>query len=128
MTQAQFAKMLTALNPESLAALAAFVNGSKPAKQAQPKRSKAEWLAAKDRSIVATFKKRGVTDVILMDRDNRSKPFNIRPFGRKNEAGELTGWLAEGKIVKKGESGVKGLFHVSQTRDMTDEEVEKFAS
>jgi hypothetical protein len=122
MTQAQFVELISALKAVGLG-----VPDAKVAKQ-PAKRSKAEWLAAKDKSIVATFKKRGVKDVVLMDRTDRNKPFNIRPFGRKDETGAYNGWLGQGRIVKKGESGVKGLFHVSQTRDMTDEELEKFAS
>jgi hypothetical protein len=63
-------------------------------------------LARKDASILRTFKKRGITDVVLMDRSDRSKPFNVRPY---------QGWLANGRIVRKGQKSVKGLFHISQT-------------
>jgi len=109
MTQAQFAKLLAGIDPNVLAAIA----GAKPAKQA--KRSKAEMLAAKDRSIKATFTKRGIKDVVLMDRNDPNKPFNVRPYGRMEDGVAVNGWLAEGRVVKKGEKSVRGLFHISQT-------------
>jgi hypothetical protein len=63
-------------------------------------------LAQRDAQIVALFKKRGFADVVLMDRSDQSKPFNVRPF---------KGWLDQGRIVRKGSKSVKGLFHVTQT-------------
>jgi hypothetical protein len=63
-------------------------------------------LASKDAAIVAAFKRKGFTDVVLMDRSDKSKPFNVRPF---------KGWLDQGRIVRKGSKGCKGLFHVLQT-------------
>ena len=42
----------------------------------------------------------------LMDRSDKSKPFNIKPF---------KAWLAEGRIVRKGQRGFHGLFHIDQT-------------
>lgn len=82
------------------------------------KRSKADVLADKDASILSTFKRRGITNVVLMDRSDRSKAFNVRPFGRVMEDGSKTGWLGEGRVVKKGETSVRGLFHVSQTEEL----------
>jgi hypothetical protein len=110
MTQAQIAKVLAA-NPALLAALGAM--NVKPAKQA--KRTKADMLAAKDRSIKATFTKRGIKDVVLMDRTDPTAEFNVRPYGRELEDGSRSGWLGQGRQVKKGESSVRGLFHISQT-------------
>ena len=115
MTQAQILKAL-ASDPNVAAVLAGMVKQAKPAK-----RSKADMLAAKDRSIKATFTKRGIKDVVLMDRSDRSKPFNVRPFGRPAKDDQpATGWIAEGRIVKKGEHGVRGLFHISQTEPLTE--------
>ena len=96
--------------------LAGVITSRKPAKQA--KRSKAEILAEKDRSILATFKRRGFKNTVLMDRTDATKAFNVRPFGRVNEDGSKTGWLAEGRVVKKGETSVRGLFHFDQTEEL----------
>jgi hypothetical protein len=41
-----------------------------------------------------------------MDRSDRSKPFNIKPY---------QAWLQENRMVRKGEKSVRGLFHASQT-------------
>lgn len=110
MTQAQVLKAL-AKDPAVAAILAGL---AKPAKQA--KRTKAEMLAAKDRAIKATFTKRGIKDVVLMDRNDPTAEFNVRPYGRPaTDDQPATGWLAEGRQVKKGEKSVRGLFHISQT-------------
>jgi hypothetical protein len=37
---------------------------------------------------------------------DKSKPFTIKPF---------KAWMNEGRMVRKGEHGIRGLFHVSQT-------------
>jgi hypothetical protein len=79
------------------------------------KRTKAEMLSAKDRALKATFTKRGIKDVVLMDRDDLTKPFNVRPYGKVNADGSKTGWLALGRQVRKGETSVRGLFHETQT-------------
>jgi hypothetical protein len=72
-----------------------------------PKGAKADAgsLAAKDQRIVNAFNKRGFK-VTLMDRDNPKAPFDVRPF---------KGWLDQGRVVRKGQKGVKGLFHITQT-------------
>ena len=99
--------------------LIGVVNANESRKVAkQPKRTKAEVLADKDRSILATFRRRGFKDTVLMDRTDRNKPFNVRPFGRIQEDGSKTGWLGEGRVVKKGETSVRGLFHVDQTEEL----------
>jgi hypothetical protein len=63
-------------------------------------------LASKDRSLVNTFARRGFKNVVLMDRADKSKPFNIKPY---------KAWIAEGRVVRRGERGVRGLFHIDQT-------------
>ena len=62
-------------------------------------------LADKDRQIVAMFKRRGF-DAHLMDRNDPKVPFDVRPY---------KGWLEVGRVVRKGQHGVRGLFHVTQT-------------
>ena len=63
-------------------------------------------LAAKDQHLINTFHRKGFKDVVLMDRDDPTKPFDVRPF---------KGWLDQGRIVRKGQKGVRGLFHLTQT-------------
>jgi hypothetical protein len=62
-------------------------------------------LAAKDARIVAAFARRGFK-VTLMDRNDPKLPFDTRPY---------KGWLEVGRVVRKGQHGVRGLFHVTQT-------------
>jgi len=98
------------LTQEQLAALIANVvsqvmqgqsAGSKPASVASP----VDKLAQRDAAIRAGFKRRGIQDVVLMDRADKSKPFNVKPF---------RAWLEAGYQVRKGERSIKGLFHQSQ--------------
>jgi hypothetical protein len=60
---------------------------------------------AKDRSLISAFSRRGFK-VMLMDRNDPTKPYDVKPF---------KAWIKEGRIVRRGERGVRGLFHVSQT-------------
>ena len=75
----------------------------------KPKQSKAQMLASKDKRIVAAFARKGIKNVVLMDRTDPNAPFNVKPYKV---------WLAEGRIVRKGEHGAEGLFHVSQTDEV----------
>jgi hypothetical protein len=72
-----------------------------------PKGSKAapSDLAANDAKLVAAFARKGFR-VTLMDRTDPAKPYDVRPF---------KGWLEQGRIVRKGSKGIRGLFHVTQT-------------
>jgi len=72
-----------------------------------PKGAKADaaTLAAKDEALRRRFLKRGFS-VTLKDRSDPNKPYDVRPF---------KGWLDQGRIVRKGQKGVKGLFHITQT-------------
>jgi hypothetical protein len=63
-------------------------------------------LASKDARIAAAFARRGFKDAVLKDRANPDKPYTVRPF---------QGWLAEGRIVRRGQKGVMGLFDITQT-------------
>jgi hypothetical protein len=85
-------------------------NNTQPVNGAASRATQAERLAAKDRSLLSTFARRGFKDVVLLDRNAPTKPFNVRPFG---------GWIKEGRLVRKGEHGVRGLFHISQTEPVT---------
>jgi hypothetical protein len=62
-------------------------------------------LASKDATLVSSFHRRGFKGVVLMDRADPSKPYNIKPS---------KAWLAEGCIVRKGQKGARGLFHITQ--------------
>ena len=50
--------------------------------------------------------RRGFKPIILMDRNDPSKDYNIRPY---------RGWIKLGRVVRKGERSVFGLFHIDQT-------------
>jgi hypothetical protein len=63
-------------------------------------------LASKDQHLINAFHRKGFKDVVLMDRSDPAKDYNVRPF---------KGWLEQGRIVRKGQRGVRGLFHVTQT-------------
>ena len=84
---------------------------SKPAPQFENSFGRFDPIA-KDRQLIAAFKRKGFTDVVLMDRSDRTKPFNVKPYGSVEKG---TGWLAEGRVVRRGEKSVKGLFHITQT-------------
>jgi hypothetical protein len=99
--QTELAQIVSAV----IQALKVGDTSAKPASISAPGNS----LEQKDRSLVAGFKRRGITDVVLMDRADKSKPFNIKPF---------KAWLEQGRMVKKGEKSIKGLFHVSQTSEL----------
>lgn len=96
MTQAEIAQIV--------AAVLAAQNQNAPS-PARPD-NKAAMLGKKDKSLLSGFARKGFKDVVLMDRADPTKPFNVRPF---------KGWLEQGRIVRKGERGVRGLFHISQT-------------
>ena len=85
-------------------------NNTQPMNGAAPRATQAERLAAKDRSLLSTFARRGFKDVVLLNRNDPTKPYNVRPF---------QAWINEGRLVRKGEHGVRGLFHISQTEPVT---------
>jgi hypothetical protein len=85
-------------------------NNTQPVNGAAPKVTQAERLAHKDRALLSTFARRGFKDVVLLDRNDPTKPFNVKPF---------QAWIKEGRLVRKGEHGVRGLFHISQTEPVT---------
>lgn len=77
------------------------------------KSSKSDRLASKDQQILRGFARKGIKGVVLMDRNDPTKDFNVRPF---------KGWFALGRVVKKGQHGVRGLFHISQTEALPQAE------
>jgi hypothetical protein len=107
------ANMANTLNQDQLAQVVSAVLQALNTSTASPKApsisAPGNSLEAKDRSLIAGFKRRGITDVVLMDRADKSKPFNVKPF---------KGWLEQGRMVKKGEKSIKGLFHISQTSEL----------
>ena len=78
--------------------------GAKPASISAP----VDTLAQKDRALIAGFKRKGIPadQIVLMDRANPAKPFNVKPF---------KAWLEQGQQVRRGEKSIQGLFHQSQT-------------
>jgi hypothetical protein len=80
-------------------------------KDAAPQAKAGNSLEAKDRALVNGFRRRGIplNEIVLMDRTDRSKPYTIKPFKQ---------WLAEGRMVKKGEKSIRGLFHITQTSEL----------
>jgi hypothetical protein len=107
---------MTNMTEQQLAALIASVVGQVLAGQtAAPKaspflakgqRAAPSDLASRDQSILNAFHRKGFKDVQLLDRTDPTKPFNVKPF---------KAWLDAGRIVRKGQKGVKGLFHIHQT-------------
>jgi len=108
---------MTTMTPDQLAALIAKVvtevmQGQNATPKASsrflPKGSHAapSDLAAKDQQLINAFLRKGFKDVQLMDRADPTKPFNVKPF---------KSWLNDGRIVRKGQRGVRGLFHITQT-------------
>jgi hypothetical protein len=102
-----FAQLTAALSQPVAASKAATAKTSYRYSGFLPKGSKAtpSDLADKDRQIVAAFKRRGFS-VTLMDRNDPKLPYDVRPY---------RGWLEVGRVVRKGQHGVKGLFHITQT-------------
>ena len=103
--------MTNTLNEVQLAQIVSAVISALQVQGAAPKGAAAQAkqpmdLASKDRSLVNTFARRGFKNVVLMDRADKSKPFNVKPYKL---------WLAEGRVVRRGEKSTRGLFHISQT-------------
>jgi hypothetical protein len=65
-------------------------------------------LEAKDRALISGFKRRGIPadQITLMNRADPKAEFNVKPFKL---------WLEFGRMVRKGERSIRGLFHISQT-------------
>jgi hypothetical protein len=72
------------------------------ASKAAPISAPADKLAQRHAAILAGFKRKGYKDAKLFT--------DIKPF---------KSWMAEGRIVKKGQKSIKGLFHRDQTDAVT---------
>jgi len=98
----------TTLNQIVAAVLQALGNTSTASPKAPAVSQPANSLEAKDKALVNGFRRRGIPldQIVLMDRNDRSKPHTIKPFKQ---------WMAEGRMVRKGQHGIRGLFHISQT-------------
>jgi hypothetical protein len=102
-----FAQLTAALSQPVAASRAATAKTSYRYSGFLPRGAKAapSDLAAKDARILAAFKRRGF-DAHLMDRNDPKVPYDCRPYRK---------WLEVGRVVRKGQRGVAGLFHVTQT-------------
>ena len=73
---------------------------------------KAIYAAKNDADCIAVFTKAGYADVMPR--------VNVLTYGKVKEDGSKTGWLALGRMVKKGEKAVRvgpfALFHLDQTQ------------
>ena len=85
------------------------IQGASPKAEASAKPGNS--LEAKDRSLVQGFKRRGipVDQIVLMNRADPKAAYNVKPFKL---------WLQEGRMVRKGQHGIRGLFHISQTDEL----------
>jgi hypothetical protein len=90
------------------AVLKALQTQGAASKDAAPVARVGNSLEQKDKALVNGFRRKGIPldQIKLMDRNDKSKPFTIKPF---------KAWMEQGRMVRKGERGVRGLFHVSQT-------------
>lgn len=94
----------------------------KKAKGGRQKMSDAEkalFIAQNDAECVKVFTKAGYKDV---------KPrVNVLTYGKVKEDGTKTGWLGQGRIVRKGERSLRvgpfNLFHISQTQELVEGQV-----
>jgi hypothetical protein len=93
------------------AVLKALQTQGAASKDAAPVAKAGNSLEQKDKALVNGFRRRGipVDQIKLMDRSNPKAPFNVKPFKL---------WLQEGRMVRKGEHGIRGLFHQSQTDEI----------
>jgi hypothetical protein len=111
MTQAQIAKAVTA-------AVQAALAGAVKQQNAKATHTPFDAQAAIDRACKKAGFPKGTAKV------------NVLTYGTIKD-GELTGWLAKGRIVIKGQKALKvgslRLFHEVQTRPMTDDELKALA-
>ena len=61
-------------------------------------------------AVAKAFNRKGIkNNDMKFKTDSNPTDYNIRTY---------KGWLTVGRIVKRGEHGVKGLFHISQTKEI----------
>ena len=104
LNQTQLAQIVSAV-------LAALNTSNSSTPKAASISAPVDTLAQKDRALIAGFKRKGipVDQIVLMDRANPAKPFNVKPF---------KAWLEQGRQVRLGEKSIKGLFHQLQTDEI----------
>ena len=94
--------MANALNQDQLSQIVQAVISALQVQGAAPKAASisapADRLAQRHAAILKGFQRKGFKDAKLF--------VDIKPF---------KGWLAEGRQVRKGQHGIKGLFHRDQT-------------
>lgn len=100
----------TAMADQLLKAAAALMaNGAKKPKANEA--DKAARMAANDAECVKVFTAAGYKDV--------QPRVNVLTYGKEKPDGTKTGWLAQGRRVKKGEKSLQvgpfRLFHLDQT-------------
>lgn len=101
----------TAMADQLLKAAAALIgaNGTKKVKATDGE--KAARMAANDAECVRVFTAAGYKDV--------QPRVNVLTYGKEKPDGTKTGWLSQGRRVKRGEKGLRvgpfNLFHVDQT-------------
>ena len=75
---------------------------------------KQAYAAQNDAACVAAFTKAGYKDV--------QPRVNVLTYGKVKDDGSKTGWLAKGRMVKKGSKAVRvgpfALFHIDQTSEI----------
>ncbi len=75
---------------------------AKVVRDASPE-AKAERTASYEASVVKGLNAKGIKSADIQLR------VNVLPY---------KGWLEKGRVVRKGQHGVKGLFHISQTDEL----------
>jgi len=93
----------TTLNQIVAAVLQALGNTSTASPKAPAVSQPANSLEAKDKALVNGFRRRGIPldQIVLMDRNDRSKPHTIKPFKQ---------WMAEGPWSAKASTAFAGCF------------------
>lgn len=110
MTQAQITQIA--------AAVAAVLSGAKPSKKAYPSVKKHVAYKAKSAAPEDSAADRQMARLAKIARDFGKMGVNVtfdKATGRFDNVKPYKVWLAEGRVVRKGQHGVSGLFHVSQT-------------
>lgn len=94
--------------------------GKKGGRQKLTEAEKEAFKAENDAECVKAFTKAGYKDV--------QPRVNVMTYGKRDENGTpISGWLAQGRMVRKGEKAIKvgpfSLFHVDQTDPLVTETV-----
>jgi hypothetical protein len=106
LTHDQLAQLIASVVSQVMQGQNATPKASSPRFLPRGEKAAPSDLASKDAALINAFHRKGFKDVVLMDRTDPAKPFNIKPF---------KAWLSDGRIVRKGQRGIRGLFHVTQT-------------